>query len=148
MKLNSKASEERLNQLDRYFEAVQSVILARQHPVTGLDLRLQVGDLLLRGGNSVGAGDKSTRRVHRAASRDHVEVTRMRKIAMSVAASIRRLRCCHDSSNDRARRLSRSSLPHVRASHTAAFVSAAAAHPATLIWLQICQEASPQNLQG
>ena len=36
MELNSKAGEERLNQLDRYFEAVQSVILARQHPVTGL----------------------------------------------------------------------------------------------------------------
>jgi hypothetical protein len=34
VELNSKAGEERLNQLDRYFEAVQSVILARQHPVT------------------------------------------------------------------------------------------------------------------
>ena len=34
MELNSKAGEEHLNQLDRYFEAVQSVILARQHPVT------------------------------------------------------------------------------------------------------------------
>src|SRR5262245_61968540 len=36
MELNSKAGDERLNQLDRYFEAVQSVILARQHPVSGL----------------------------------------------------------------------------------------------------------------
>jgi hypothetical protein len=36
MELNSKAGEERLNQLERYFEAAQSVILARQHPVTGL----------------------------------------------------------------------------------------------------------------
>jgi hypothetical protein len=36
MELNSKVSDERLSQLERYFEAVQSVILARQHPVTGL----------------------------------------------------------------------------------------------------------------
>jgi phosphorylase kinase alpha/beta subunit len=36
MELNSKVADERLNQLDRYFQAVQSVILARQHPVSGL----------------------------------------------------------------------------------------------------------------
>jgi phosphorylase kinase alpha/beta subunit len=36
MELNAKAGDERLGQLDRYFEAVHSVILARQHPVTGL----------------------------------------------------------------------------------------------------------------
>ena len=36
MDLNSKTCDERLIQLNRYFEAVQSVILARQHPVTGL----------------------------------------------------------------------------------------------------------------
>ena len=36
MELNSKVADERLSQLDRYFQAVQSVILARQHPVTGL----------------------------------------------------------------------------------------------------------------
>ena len=51
MELNSKAGEERLNQLDRYFEAVQSVILARQHPVTGL----------LAGQH----GDNGARRLHR-----------------------------------------------------------------------------------
>ncbi|HEY5704690.1 MAG TPA: glycoside hydrolase family 15 protein [Terrimicrobiaceae bacterium] len=36
MELNSKLEDERLSQLNRYFEAVQSVILDRQHPVTGL----------------------------------------------------------------------------------------------------------------
>ena len=36
MESNLKTGDERLSQLDRYFEAVQSVILARQHPVTGL----------------------------------------------------------------------------------------------------------------
>ena len=36
MELNSKVADERLSQLDRYFQAVQSVILVRQHPVTGL----------------------------------------------------------------------------------------------------------------
>ena len=35
MELEFKGCEERLNQLERYFEAVQSVP-ARQHPVTGL----------------------------------------------------------------------------------------------------------------
>jgi phosphorylase kinase alpha/beta subunit len=36
MDLESKLHDERLTQLDGYFEAVESVILARQHPVTGL----------------------------------------------------------------------------------------------------------------
>ena len=36
MELNSKVADERLSQRDRYFQAVQSVILVRQHPVTGL----------------------------------------------------------------------------------------------------------------
>ncbi|HET9523762.1 MAG TPA: glycoside hydrolase family 15 protein [Terrimicrobiaceae bacterium] len=36
MELSPKVADERLSQLDRYFQAVHSVILARQHPVTGL----------------------------------------------------------------------------------------------------------------
>ena len=36
MDLNSKGFSEDLTLLNRYFEAVQSVILSRQHPVTGL----------------------------------------------------------------------------------------------------------------
>jgi phosphorylase kinase alpha/beta subunit len=34
--LESSVQDERLAQLDRHFEAIESVILARQHPVTGL----------------------------------------------------------------------------------------------------------------
>jgi phosphorylase kinase alpha/beta subunit len=36
MDLDTKLHDERMAQLDRYFDAIQSVILARQHPVTGL----------------------------------------------------------------------------------------------------------------
>ena len=36
MDVNAKVGEERLSQLNRYYDAVQSVILTRQHPVTGL----------------------------------------------------------------------------------------------------------------
>ena len=36
MDLETKLHDEPLTQLDRYFDAIQSVILARQHPVTGL----------------------------------------------------------------------------------------------------------------
>ena len=36
MDLNSRGFSEDLTRLNRYFEAVQSVILSRQHPVTGL----------------------------------------------------------------------------------------------------------------
>jgi phosphorylase kinase alpha/beta subunit len=36
MELSSKMRDERLSQLDRHFEAIQTVILAKQHPVTGL----------------------------------------------------------------------------------------------------------------
>ena len=36
MDVNAKVGEERLSQLNRHFEAIQSVILTRQHPVTGL----------------------------------------------------------------------------------------------------------------
>jgi hypothetical protein len=31
-----KIPDERLAQLDRHFDAIQAIILARQHPVTGL----------------------------------------------------------------------------------------------------------------
>jgi phosphorylase kinase alpha/beta subunit len=36
MEVNSKGNDERLSQLDRYFQLIESVILTRQHPVTGL----------------------------------------------------------------------------------------------------------------
>ncbi len=36
MDLETNLHDDPLAQLDRYFEAIQSVILARQHPVTGL----------------------------------------------------------------------------------------------------------------